>query len=212
MKWIHIAAVLAVGVSTGCLTTNGHELPKVTLGESTGKPTAVIALVNGGIEKTMNGSHTDLGANFNEGLVARTTTSMVARYWKIKKLIRDFDWPGKLDEPATHRLTVSGTVDEAGSLSGAFITGLTFYIIPSTATMEYDLVVQLERLSDGATYTVDVKNSFELIQQIFLLPVTPLGSLVWGSYGAAADRALYLYSEFSKQGAFDGYEVRSASH
>jgi hypothetical protein len=102
-------------------------------------------------------------------------------------------------------LTVSGTVDENSSIASAILTGVTLYLIPSSAHTTYDLKLRLDRLEKDqvvATYEVTAKNSITFWQGLVFLPVTPLGSLIWGAYGADRDRALYAYQEFCKQGAF----------
>ena len=155
--------------------------------------------------KLMNGHADGFGANFNEGALGRGEVSQIARIWKAEGLIREFGWPGELGEnPApTHRLIVSGTRDEVASLGLAFLTGLTFYLVPSSATVMTDLEVTLRRLSDGEEYTAEARNSYTLWQQIVFLPTTLLGSVAWGNLGAQYDRSLFLYGEFQEAGGFD---------
>jgi hypothetical protein len=196
----------------GCITFNGKELPQArpTAPEN---PEAVVAVHVDEFERTHNGKHGDIG-RMNEGSLGRNVVKQIARFWKQKGLIDDFGFPGELNAPATYRLSLSGTVDENSSLVAAFFTGLTLYLIPSSAHTTYDLTARLERLEGEqvtGTYEARAENSFTLWQWIVFLPVTPLGSVVWGTYGADRDRSLFLYQEFCKQGAFDSATC-STSH
>jgi hypothetical protein len=200
-----VASVALVALlSTGCITFNGKELPRPAVSKRN-EPSAVVAVVVGDLNKTFNGKDNDLGA-FNEGLAARTTATQITRYWKLKGLIKDFGFPGDLDAPPDYRLTVGGTIDESGSITGAVLTGLTLYTLPSISRMTYDLDLQLDRLEGDevlASYETTAKNSYSLWQWIVFVPTTIFGSLVWGSYSSNGDRSLYIYEQFRKQGAFD---------
>jgi hypothetical protein len=187
-----------------CITFNGKELPHVQP-KPPAKPRAVVSVQVEDFQRTHNGKHGDLG-RLNEGSLGRSTAKQIARFWKQKELINDFGFPGELDDPPTHRLTLSGTIDENSSITAAVFTGLTLYLLPSSAHTTYDLRVRLERLEGeevAGTYEATAKNSVTFWQGLVFLPVTPLGSVAWGAYGADRDRALFLYHELCKQGAFE---------
>ena len=201
------AVMMIVALSSGCMTFNGKEIRRPEVAELQ-EPYAIIALEVTQFDKLMNGKREGFGANFNEGALGRAEVAQIARIWKSERLIREFGWPGDLDddEVPTHRMILSGTSDEVGSLAMAFLTGLTFYLLPSSATVTTDIDVTLRRLADGAEFTVEARNSVTLWQQIIFLPTSLLGSLVWGTLGAQTDRSLFLYDEFDKAGAFEREE------
>jgi hypothetical protein len=197
-------ALIACTALTSCITFNGKELRRVEL-TNPSSPTSVIALEIGDFKKTFNGSEGGL-ANFNEGLAVRSTASQIPRFWKSSGLIKEWGYPGQLDEEPTHRLVVSGTIDESGSLVGAIFTGATLYLFPTVSTNTFDLNVRLEQLDSGkvvASYDAAAKNSVQLWQWIVFLPTTVLGSVAWGAYGADRDMAFFLYDELRRQGVFD---------
>jgi hypothetical protein len=188
---------------TGCITFNGKELPKAQPGRASADR-VIVAVEVEDFERTHNGKHGDLG-RLNEGSLGRNTVEQIARLWKQKGLIDDFGFPGELDDPPTHRLVMNGNVNESSSIASAILTGVTLYLIPSSAHTTYDLTLRLERLEGkeiAASYEVAAKNSITFWQGLIFLPVTPLGSLIWGAYGADRDRALFAYQQFCEHGAF----------
>jgi hypothetical protein len=203
MRLACVCFVMGLGPLSGCITFNGKELPKVEPNRAS-KERVVVAVEVDDFERTHNGKHGDLG-RLNEGSLGRGTANQIARFWKQKDLIDDFGFPGDLDEEPTHRLVMSGSVNETSSITSAILTGVTLYLIPSSAHTTYDLKLRLDRL-DGdkvaASYEVIAKNSITFWQGLVFLPVTPLGSLIWGTYGADRDRALFAYQELCEQGAF----------
>jgi hypothetical protein len=186
----------------GCITFNGDEVRRPEMEKVVGSTVGVELKVEK-FDKLMNGNSQGVGANFNEGFLGRSEVTQTARIWKSADLIREFGFPADIEESAvTHRLIISGTSDEVGSLFGAFLTGLTLYLIPSSATVTTDVRAKLIRLSDGAEFSAETRNSYTLWQQIVFLPTSILGSIAWGSSGAAVDRSMDLYDQFDKAGAF----------
>ena len=202
MRKIAALAVLAV-LASGCMSFNGKELRRPEV-EKPPERYAVVELEVAKFDKLMNGKFEGLGANFNEGSTGRSTLSQIARMWKAAGLIEEWGFPGDLDEgEATHRLVISGTLDETGSLFSAVLTGLSLYLIPSSFTMTTDVDVTLIRLADDHEFATNSRNSFTTWQHLIFLPTSLLGSMAWGVYGSQKDLALYLYDEFKRAGAFE---------
>jgi hypothetical protein len=186
------------------MSFNGRELRVVDL-TRLDNPAVVLSVEVGDVNKTLNGREGFM-ANTGEGVQGRNAVSQVGRFWKQKGLIAEWGFPGDLEINPTHHLIANGVVDERGSLAASFVTGLTLYLFPSSTQMVVDLEMTLQRLEGSdvvAEYKVPVKNSWTLWQHLVFLPTSVLGSAAWGIYGADRDRAVYLYEEFRKAGAFD---------
>jgi hypothetical protein len=115
--------VIGLGALSGCITFNGKELPKVEPNRASTER-VVVAVEVDDFERTHNGKHGDLG-RLNEGSLGRGTAKQIARFWKQKDLIDDFGFPGDLDGKPTHRLVMSGSVNESSSITSAILTGVT---------------------------------------------------------------------------------------
>lgn len=200
-------AISAVALSTtACLSINNKELPRIRP-EKVADGHIILSVLPGEFEKTHNGRTTDLSA-MGKGVISKHEPRSVARAWSTRKIVKEWGAPGELDAPATHKLTMNGTIDENSSIFASIMTGATLYLIPSTATMSHDLTATVERVADGAKFTATAKNSYTIWQWIGFAPLTPFLSVVWGGLGAENDRAFHLYQQLSEQGAFD--EVSTA--
>lgn len=199
---------LAALLATSCLSLNNKELPR-TRPEVVEYSPVVLSILPAELTKTHNGRATDLAA-MGQGALAQHEPRSIARAWASRNFVKEWGAPGELEFRATHRLTLKGSVDENSSIFAAVLTGVTLYVIPSSATVTHDFEATLERVSDGAVFTARAKNSHTIWQWIGFAPLTPLLSVAWGGVGAENDRAFYLYQQFVEQGAF-GDPTRAAS-
>jgi len=107
---------------------------------------------------------------------------------------------GDLKREPDFTLTLSGVRDEESSFALAVLCGLTLLVIPSNATLIYDLDVVLVGNKPPQSYSVKVKNGITTCTEIIFLPFLPI---FWvGSYHATNDMADYAYEELRKQGGF----------
>lgn len=194
----------------GCITFNGGELPKIELGEPLREPTAVVEILAGSVDRTINGSHAYAGKPDPVEMVRTSldAATNIAHHWKLKKLIREVAEPrDRIDRAPTHTLRVMGTIDEQKDIGLESLSNTTLAIVPyeNRVVASYDVI--LERISDGALWRVPVSNSVEVRWQVLYLVALPIGGPFWG-WRSDADRALYLYSELLARGAFDGHVAR----
>jgi hypothetical protein len=146
------------------------------------------------------------GTGRNEGLLSGTTvlnalnTSIMTR-WKSKDLIADYGSTNDFKNKPDYTLTVSGEKNEDGSMTGAVLSGLTFMLIPATATVTYDLNFDFVNNHTNQHYSVTAKNAVTTWMQILLLPALPFSWI--GSHNMLNDIADYTYDELQKQGAFN---------
>jgi len=197
-------AITAATLLTGCISFNGKEIRRPEV-ESVETPYAIVELEVAKFDTLMNGKEEGFGAGHMEGTLGRGEAAAIADIWKSKRLIEEYGWPGDLDadDVPTHRLVLSGTSDQVGSIGMSFLTGLTLYLVPSSSSTTTDIDVTLIRLADGKEFTATARNSTTMWQQIIFLPTSLFGSAIWGLYGAATDRSLHLYDQFEDAGAFE---------
>jgi hypothetical protein len=182
----------------GCMSFNGGELPRRELPDSGGaKP--LIATDIGEIKLLLNGKDGMKPPMSAHGIGNRALTAVLAR-WKGAKLIEDYDPPGDLDREADYRLQISGTQNEQGSMLGAFVTGLTLFLFPSSSTLEWHWTFELTNLNSDKTFSVLTKNSVTQWMHLMFLPGLPVSFV--GAFNADKSLSHYVYSEFERQGAW----------
>ncbi len=194
---IQILCLLPLFLLAGCMSFNNAEVPVVKNTPPQYKP--LIEMKVGNFTQKLNGDGDSRGVISNNSMANNTLEGILAR-WKSNGLIDDYDPIGKLSKKPDYTLTVNGYRNEDMSWFGSIFTGLTFFLIPSSATMKYDLHLQLQNNKDNKIYSVDVKDSFTIWQHIIFLPAFPI--FMVGTMNMFSDLSMYSYSEFEKQGAF----------
>jgi len=182
---------------SGCMTFN-EKMLKTTDIPKQQNPTFLIETKFGELVQRHNGTP-------NRGVLSGTTVlkavskAMMGR-WKNKGLISDYAVSGDLKQEPDFTLTLSGVRDEESSILLAVLCGLTLLVIPSNATLIYNLDVDLVDNKTQKGYSVKVKNGITTWTEIIFLPFLPI---FWvGSHNAMNDMADYAYEELRKQGAF----------
>lgn len=197
MKKILITTVLIM--LTGCATFNDKMVRVPDLNQAT-KTESVVEHKVGTFVQKLNGEGVNRGMLSNQSL-GEKEIALITNRWKSKGLITDAGVPGELKTTPGYVLTLNGSRNEDGSIMGAILTGLTLYLIPSSATMTTDATFDLLNNKTKKHYQVPVKYGFTTTQWLLFLPATPfIGIGVTNAHDDAAD---YLYAEFDKQGAFN---------
>lgn len=193
MKYLILAVFL-----TGCVTVNEEMLRKVSITPPQ-KKDMTVEVINGELIQKLNGEGQNRGVLSGTTVLNAVSTSIMSR-WKSKDLISDYGTAGELKRDPDYTVTLSGVRNEDSSIAGAVFSGLTFMILPTTATLTYDLNVEFVNNHTKKHYTVKAKNAATTWMQILLLPALPFSWI--GGNNALNDIADYSYDELRKQGAF----------
>jgi hypothetical protein len=186
-------------VLTGCVSVNKEMLRQSQLPSSTPFK-GVVEVKNGELVQKLNNEGANRGVLSGSTVIDSVSTSILAR-WKSNDLISDYGAPGNLKTEPDYTLSLSGIRNEDGSIAGAVLSGLTLMLIPTSSTLIYDLNAQFVNHHTHKAYNVPFKNGVTTYLQILLLPALPFSWI--GGYNMLADMSDYLYSELSKQGAFN---------
>ena len=166
-----IASALIVLLTTSCAGFRGTELPPVTAwppspagaGAAGGEKPSVSVVVVGNL--TFNGAQKDVPP-----AALKLWTERVESVYRSSNLFSSVERGlGETDLRAEVSITDRGE----GSLVLAFLTGLTLYVIPSSATDTFVVSTKFFASDGSEKGTVDKQGSSTLWQQIFLLPLTP---------------------------------------
>lgn len=197
MKFLTIV-FLTITLS-GCITIN-EEMLRKTVVTPPQKQTSTVELKTGELIQQLNGEGQNRGVLSSTTVLNAFGKSMMMR-WKNKDVISDYGTPGELSVDPDYTVTISGLKNEDGSMLGAVLCGLTLMIIPSAATLTYDLNIELINNHTKKHYIVKAKNAVTTWMQILLLPALPFSWI--GSNNMINDIADYSYGELYKQGAFN---------
>jgi hypothetical protein len=193
-----VLTVILAGLTTGCLTLNGKELPRRDLPERVERP-PVIALEVGEVHTQLNGRETSFSIE-SPTAAGRAALSRVVGPWKRGGLVSAAAMPGSLRDEPDFKLSVSGTQNEQGSMALHVISGLLYLLIPVADTMHYDWKFTLTDLRTGTTYPVPASHSMTNWLHLFLLPALPIAPV--GRMAANRDLSHYVYTELDRQGAW----------
>ena len=186
---------------SGCMTFNNGELPETkTPPPPTHKP--IIEMKVGKVQQKLNGEGASRGIISNKSL-GNSIFNVMLGTWKNKGLIEDYDNIGDLSEKPDYTLTLNGFRNEDMSWFGGILCGLTFFIIPTSGTLEFDMNFILIDNHTGEEYKCDLKNSMTTWMNIVFLPVFFLAPI--GNHNMWVDTAMYAYNDFYKQGAFNEF-------
>lgn len=188
---------MALGL-TGCMTVNEGLLRRTEIPENS-KNDILIELKSGELIQKHNGQ------GINQGVLSGTTVinnvgKSFLSLWKSKGVISDYGVAGDLEKSPDYTLMLSGVKNEDSNLTIAVLSGLAFGLIPVSATLTYDLDVDLVNNRTQQHFKTKVKNAVTTWTQILLLPALPFSFI--GSYNMLSDMSAYTYDELYKQGAF----------
>lgn len=182
------------------MSFNNAELPIVENKLPITKP--LIEMKIGNFAQKLNGELSSLAPASTKSIAYNTATNILV-HWKRKGLIRDYDVIGNLNEKPDYTLILNGARNEEASLFAAFVTGATFFLFPSSSTLEFDLDLELQNNNDGKIYKCKVKDSVTIWQHIIFFPAFPV---FWvGSFNMFTDMSMYSFNEFYKQGTFSRF-------
>lgn len=184
---------------SGCMSINEEMLRKVDITPPSQQPLTVELKIGEFIQK-LNGEGQNRGVLSGTTVLGAIGEAMMSR-WQDKKAIADYAKTGELKRDPDYTVILSGTRNEDGSIAGAVLSGLSLLLIPTSATLTYDLSFELINNRNQKHYTVKAKNAVTTWMQILLFPALPF-SLV-GSNNMINDIADYSYNELRKQGAFN---------
>lgn len=198
--WIRslVCSLVLASCFAGCATYNDKLIKKVDIQPP--QKRSVVSYSAGEVQQLHNGT-TSPGGLVDTSTATNALMQLMLTRWEDKGIVSSFGKPGDLKTPSDYDLSLSGQIQEQGSMLGAFITGFTMYLIPSSFTMTYQMEASLTDTHTKKLYKVPFRNATTIWQQIFLAFVAPFSES--GTIGMANDTADYLYSEFKKQGAFN---------
>jgi hypothetical protein len=183
---------------SGCMTFNGAELPLRQFPKyDSFRP--LISTEIGEIKLLYNGAE-GLKPPMSAHGIGKRALKAVLRRWKTKKLIDDYDPPGKLNREPDYKLKISGTRNEQGDFFSAYKTGFTFFLFPSSYTLNWEWTFQLKNLKTNEQFEISTKNSVTGRVHLIFLPLFPFS--IVGQRNADNMLSCYVYDEFKKQGAW----------
>jgi hypothetical protein len=182
----------------GCITINEEMLRKVDVKPPQNK-ISLVEIKTAELIQKHNGEGRNSGPLSGTTVLNSVARSIMIR-WKDNGIIDDYGFPGDLSKEPDYTVTFSGTRNEESSIPMAVLSGLTMMILPSSATLIYDLDIELVNNATHKGYAVKAKNGSTLWMEILLLPALPFSLM--GGMNAMRDIADYSYVEFDKQGAF----------
>ena len=198
MKNIEITLLAVVVALTGCVSVNEGMLRQVSISPPQNHA-MIVEVKTGELIQKLNGEGQNRGVLSGTTVLNALGKSMMMR-WKNKDIIADYGFSGDLEKEPDYTVTLSGVKNEDGSMFGAVLSGLTLMLIPSSATLTYDVNLEFINNHTKKHYTVKSKNAVTTWMQILLLPALPFSWI--GSNNMINDIADYSYDELRKQGAF----------
>lgn len=196
MRFLPLVLILAA--LSGCMSVNDKLVRKVGPVVPPKQP-AIVEVQYGEFIQKLNDEGDHRGV-FSNNAVLKEVSSRILGRWKSENIVSAFGPAGALPAAPTYTLTVSGFRNEDSSIPGAVFCGLTFFLLPTSSTLTYDLTFDLVNNSTGRHYKSHTKNSVTTYQQLFLLPATPFYLKAYND--AFNDIADYVYDDLRKQGAF----------
>ena len=149
---------------TGCATFPGEVLPIVEeFPVTTEKPSINLSVT---FRQYMNGQPLNIAVKTVEKDL-------------MERALKRFNKSGMYstvssDDPNADISVKFDVVDEgSGSMGMAFLTGLTLYIVPSSATDLFKVSAKIRNNKTGGEGVIEIEDFVTMWQQIFLLPVLP---------------------------------------
>jgi len=195
---VALALIIFSFCLSGCMTFNGAELPLKQLPKyDSFRP--LISTEIGEIKLLYNGAE-GLKPPMSSHKIGKRALKAVLRKWKAKKLIDDYDPPGKLSREPDYKLKITGTQNEQGDFFSAYKSGFSLFLFPSSYTLNWEWTFQLINLKTNEQFEVSTKNSVMGRVHLIFLPLFPFSIL--GQRNADNMLSCYVYDEFKKQGAW----------
>jgi len=162
-----VLLILAINL-TGCATFSGDMLPQVEEFPITNeKPSINISL---SFQQYLNGATVNQFTNQTEiDLMERT----IKRFNKSGMYSSVSNTNSEADISVNFDVTDEGTA----SIGMAFLTGLTLYVIPSSATDLFKVTAKVTNNKTLGEGVIQVEDSITMWQQLFLLPLLPFNLL-----------------------------------
>ena len=155
---------IALLALTGCASFPGNVLPKVTtFPKSTDKPSAYVSL---SFRQYLNGQPLNLAVKSGE---SRLQAKLVERFGRSGL----YSLVAATNQNPDITITVLVKDEGSGSIGMAFLTGLTLYIVPSSATDLYKVSAIVKNNRTGIESTVELEDFVTQWQEIILLPLLP---------------------------------------
>lgn len=164
MKIIRTIAMVVLVALTGCASFPGKVLPKVAgFPTTTDKPSVRLSLtfrqyMN---EQPINFAVKSAEARLQSKLITRLTGSGLYSSVSVTNQNPDITITVQMDDKGS------------GSMGMAFLTGLTLYIVPSSATDLYKVSAKVCNHRTGVEGVVELEDFVTQWQQILLLPLLP---------------------------------------
>ena len=164
MKYLKLLLVLAFASIAGCATFPGNVLPEVTsFPVATNKPSVNVTL---SFRQYVNGQPVNIAVKTGELNLQ-------------KKVIERFEKSGLyssvsvVNQNSDFTVTTSVLDEGSGSMGMAVVTGLTLYLVPSSATDTFKVTAVVKNNKTGVEKTIELEDFTTMCQQLFLLPLLP---------------------------------------
>jgi len=164
MKYLKLLLVLAFASIAGCATFPGNVLPEVTsFPVATNKPSVNVTL---SFRQYNNGQPVNIAVKTGELNLQ-------------KKVIERFEKSGLyssvsvVNQNSDFTVTTSVIDEGSASMGMAVVTGLTLYLVPSSATDTFKVTAIVKNNKTGVEKTIEIEDFTTMWQQIFLLPLLP---------------------------------------
>ena len=189
--------------STGCVTMAGDQLDDIVV-----RP---LQIPPPSIEQTIGdySFHLDGGKMITSNKAGREVNKLILDRWQKRGLITKETYvkSSQFTGNAEYNLTLAGHQEGDSNVVMQFLSGLTLFLIPYSVNTQFDLIYTLEHVESGNKFEAKAADSFRMITELLLLPVSPFamgGAL--RTYNRLAD---HLYDQLAAQGAFDPAKLAS---
>jgi hypothetical protein len=190
-------ALCAFLFSSGCVSMAGDQLADIEP-RAPGTPPPAIEQTVGDFS-----FHLDGGKMITSTKAGRNVNQMVLARWKKRGFItrETYVKSSMFTGNADYNLTLGGHQEGDSSVVMQFLSGLTLFLFPYSVNTHLDLTYSLEHVESGRIFEAQVADSFRLVTQLLLLPVTPFAM---GGAARTYERiGDHVYDQFVEQGAFD---------
>lgn len=162
MKFLRIIVVLMIVILSGCASFQGHILPEVSSFPQVGKKSNV----------SVNLTYR---AYLNHGPSKIPPQNELFTAICVKRFIDSglFSTVGRVSKNSDISVVIDMKDEGDVNFAMAFLTGFTLYIIPSSATDDFQVKAVLTNNYTGSTKTIEINDSVTMWQEILLLPLAP---------------------------------------
>lgn len=197
MRLLRFAALAVLATAAaGCVTIAGNRLKDLEPARA-----AVVPRVEHTIGEFS--FHLDGGKMITSIKAGRELNAAILGNWKKKGWISGETYvkDGHFTGTADYEITLAGFQNGESSIFLQLISGFSLVVIPYFVDTYYKVVYEVRERATGRTWSVEVRDSYNTIVSLLLLPATPFSL---GGATKTFDRiAAHLYEELKKQGAFE---------